>query len=68
MRWEDPMTYPCTKGLHHIKNVTFANFQQDCSGKDYNVVWQTNKWYMDIFHPVLIEEAQMVNVDNEAKV
>uniref|UniRef100_A0A7M5XJA2 G8 domain-containing protein n=2 Tax=Clytia hemisphaerica TaxID=252671 RepID=A0A7M5XJA2_9CNID len=70
MRWEDPMTYPSTKGLNEWKNVTFAKFQSDCSSTSTgkNVVWKINKHYMDIFHPITASQTTLIDVDEEAKI
>ena len=48
--------------------MTFAKFGGDCSGEGHNMIWQTNKYYMDIFHPILMENIHLVDVDDAAKV
>ena len=31
-------------------------------------MWKTNKWYMDIFHPILMKGIHLVDVVEAAKV
>lgn len=63
--WEDPSTYPATKGLAQIRDVTFSNYKDGCNR---NYVWMTNKKFGDLIHPTEFSGVVLNDVEEASKV
>ena len=65
--WEDPMSYPAINGVARFFGVTFANFNEPCSGKK-NYIFVMNPKYMDILHPSEFKNITLIDVGEQNKV
>ena len=59
--WHDPGSYPAIRGTMYLNSVTFANFGNECGGR--NVAIRTNPAYEDMQMPIIATNISYINVE-----